>query len=992
MNAMTNFTLCSLRANKVRTLVTIAGVALAAALLTAVLTSYTSLTNFLYRVEANQSGTWMACVETDKTINPSLQQDIQNAIDAPDITGLATMQDVGFGELTENQQSKLGFYAPIASIAGDFEDLLAIHASEGRIPEKQGEILLYKGWKEFEGVQVGDTLTLEVGQREAILAKGKSGSMSYGSMPVGSNYSKEPVESVIEQGTLLNSSYGVMNADEDGGIFNEHLIDKKKQSYTVVGFYDNLPYALSSSAGPICLTVGNQDYSDFTSVYLSMNGVSTSKDVEKRASELFPNENVLLHSSMLRYMGIVSEGSIWETFFGLVAVLAIVISIACVSLIFNAFNISVAERVSQFGLLSSVGASRKQLRRAVMLEGMIVALVGIPLGLLIGIDGCAVTFSLLGPSISKLAANSVVPFGLAPSWWGIAIAAVLTLVTVFVSVWIPSKRASRLNIIDALRHMTSSRASKKGARDAMRSTNAKTLWSLKRGIAGRIFGIGGTLARINRKRGTTKGHAASISLALAIVLLMTAGSLNVFLGGLVDAVVGQEPNVGEVNMTTELIPKPGSLTKKATNDGSEKLTPQSLLVAEREIFAAQEAEYANAYDELQSIPNAKGKGWNLSCDVVLSLPKAMAGSALKSGESIYAGRLDDGNYGAAAIIVYLEDSAFNAFAESVGQDPSNYRNAGNASAIGIGRAYGNNGDVYQLLDILNDSGTVKVAAASVYKHEKPAVLTATYSLDSTGEFGFQPMITSSSSDYDEEVSSNDVDTIWESIDVLAITENPSTEFNSSNGYMRLVMPMSEASKHKFGISDPIFKAYFDSLDGDHVALCEEIASKGNKAFANDEFDVSFYSYYDYVEQAESTRMVATIVNVFCLLFTVILALIAMANVFNTVTNSLILRRREFAVMKSIGLSNKQFHRMIIDECTSFGIVGLIPGLVISVGVSYLMYKMVLQSLSGLPFTLPWLYMLIAIGMTAAAMGISVAYGKHRCKADNVVEALRADSV
>lgn len=53
-------------------------------------------------------------------------------------------------------------------------------------------------------------------------------------------------------------------------------------------------------------------------------------------------------------------------------------------------------------------------------------------------------------------------------------------------------------------------------------------------------------------------------------------------------------------------------------------------------------------------------------------------------------------------------------------------------------------------------------------------------------------------------------------------------------------------------------------------------------------------------------MIATVVNVFCLLFAVILALIAMANVFNTVTNSLILRRREFAVMKSVGLSNRQF--------------------------------------------------------------------------------------
>ena len=63
MNVMTSFTTKSLRANKARTIVTIIGVALAAALLTAVLTSFTSLTDFLYRSEVATSGTWMAKVQ-----------------------------------------------------------------------------------------------------------------------------------------------------------------------------------------------------------------------------------------------------------------------------------------------------------------------------------------------------------------------------------------------------------------------------------------------------------------------------------------------------------------------------------------------------------------------------------------------------------------------------------------------------------------------------------------------------------------------------------------------------------------------------------------------------------------------------------------------------------------------------------------------------------------------------------------------------------------
>ncbi|MFR7403854.1 MAG: FtsX-like permease family protein [Coriobacteriaceae bacterium] len=109
--------------------------------------------------------------------------------------------------------------------------------------------------------------------------------------------------------------------------------------------------------------------------------MANTQQVEEAAEALFPDEHVVLHTAMLRYMGVSSDSSIWATFYGLVVVLAAVIVVACVSLIFNAFNISVAERIKQFGLLSSVGASRRQLRRAVVLEGAIVAVIGIPCGL-----------------------------------------------------------------------------------------------------------------------------------------------------------------------------------------------------------------------------------------------------------------------------------------------------------------------------------------------------------------------------------------------------------------------------------------------------------------------------------------------------------------------------------------------------------------------------------------------------------------------------------
>ena len=1024
MNAMTNFTLRSLKANRVRTLVTVAGVALAAALLTAVLTTYFSLTDFLYRSEAALAGTWMAYVDGEGS--EAFDDQIAQAKDDPSVTGMTVVRDVGFAGLTEEQQRTQGTYVPLLSVSGDAETVAGIRPSEGRLPEKPGEIMLFATWKESEGVELGSQITFPVGERVAVLAPGKEGSMTVGGTSVGLMDGNDmgEMESEVTDGTPLNSSMGYLDAETDGGIFNERLENATERTYTVVGFYERPGYVLSTAVGAVGVVADETAPDAFTDVLLTMAGVGNTDEVKACAERLFPNRHVVLHTAMLRYMGVTSDAGIWDTFFGIVVVLASVIALACVSLIYNAFNISVAERVRQFGLLSSVGASRRQLRRAVVLEGLLVACAGIPLGLVIGLAGCAVTFAALGPALASLAGGGDVPFRVAVNGVALGAAALLTLVTVLVSVWIPAKRASLTNIIDALRNTGSTRISKRGARDAEKSARGGRLWR-ERGLAGRLFGLGGTLARTNRRRGATKGRAASVSLALAIVLLMTAGSLNAFLGSLVGVVSGGAGAAGEVAVTAQFNPASLSEPKDggagdvasatagdtaATADdaagdeaatagaagATDSSTPEALLAQTNARFAAEAAEFSDAYQYLAETPNALGKGFGLAIDASAILPEAMVGDALQEEGAIEGGRLADGRYGTVADIVYVDDASFDAYARDLGLDPADFRDAEHPRAIGLAQGYGNNGDVYQLLDILREAGTVDVLASATYEG-RPVSLGLSMTADdseSGSSFEFVPYVRDEGNDgvVNESLSLDDVDMLTVPLEVATVTDQVPAVLAGPGSGVHLIVPASLAATQGFGAENPIFSSYFDPADGDHAALTEALASRGGEFFHDCPFETAFYSYNDFVEQADSTQMLATVVNVFCLLFTVILALIAMANVFNTVTNSLILRRREFAVMKSVGLSNRQFRSMIAEECTHFGIGGLVPGLIISVGVSYLLYAAVTQSMSGLPFTLPWGYVALALGMTAAAMGISVAYGMHRCKADNVVEALRTDGV
>lgn len=1020
MNATTNFTVKSLRANKVRTLVTIAGVALAAALLTAVLTTYASLNDFLYRNEAALAGTWMACVEADDS--SVLDERITGAQADPQVSGTAIMRDIGFAELTADQQDTQGTYLAIRSIEGDVGDICGIEPSEGRLPESDCEIMLFATWNDYGGVSLGDTVTFNVGQRVARLAPGEEGSMSAGTMSASWGVQEEAHESEITDGAPLNSSMGVLEADIDGGIFNEEVTNTEERTYTVVGFYDRPGYALSTAAGMVGVTAGAAAPDAFTDVFLTLNDVTNTQQVEEAAQALFPDEHVVLHTAMLRYMGVSSDSSIWTTFYGLVVVLAAVIVVACVSLIFNAFNISVAERIKQFGLLSSVGASRRQLRRAVVLEGAIVAVIGIPCGLLIGLAGCAVTFAALGPAISQLAGSGEVAFRVAVNGWVLAAASVLTFVTVLVSVWIPAKRASRTNIIDSLRAASGSRVSKRGAARAAKCTGASSLWKA-RGAAGRVLGVGGMLARINRKRGTGKGRAASVSLALAIVLLMTAGSLNVFLGTLTDVVTGGGEMAGEVGVMAQLdmeTPQDvgtaagdaqasdGSATGAegaATSDAAATpdaaatqpaapTTPEAVATANNELFASQAKVFAGAFQDLSQVAGAQPVGWKMTADIYAILPEAMAGDALADEDNGTGGKMADGNIGAVGSVAYLDDAAFDDYAKSLGLNPADFRDPEHLRAIALARGYGNNGSVYQLLDILREPGTLEVVEAVTY-HGEPAAgigVGVTSGEGNAEAFAFQPYL-EGDDDGVEWFPMDEADVQTASIEVVALADEPAPIVGGPGAGLQLIVPESMAAYQGFGSTSPIFYSYFDSADGDHGALAEELATAGSAYFHDKSpYGLAFYSFNDYIEQRDSNQMIATVVNVFCLLFAVILALIAMANVFNTVTNSLILRRREFAVMKSVGLSNRQFRAMVAEECVAWCIRGLVPGVLLSLFVSFLLWQVISGSMTGLAFTLPWSYVALAAAMTVVAVGASVAYGMHRCRADNVVEALRADAV
>ena len=117
------------------------------------------------------------------------------------------------------------------------------------------------------------------------------------------------------------------------------------------------------------------------------------------------------------------------------------------------------------------------------------------------------------------------------------------------------------------------------------------------------------------------------------------------------------------------------------------------------------------------------------------------------------------------------------------------------------------------------------------------------------------------------------------------------------------------------------------------------------------------------------------------------------HVFNTLANGIILRTREFATLRSIGMGNRAFARMLAYECASYALRGLGIGLAAAAAVTFALFAATSMAFAGLEFTTaPWDYVALAVAIVAVVLALSVAYALRRSHASNIVEALRSDAI
>ena len=865
MNIFSKITAKTMRANRVRTIVTIIGVILSTSMITAVATFGTSFQKFLVDFSISTNGNWhVAVTGTDSAQAKELAEHEDVAKAAP----LKTLGYAWFEPAALNSPSVPYLY--VRALSKEALEMLPADMKEGRMPETADEIavpaLLLANEAEGNQTKIGDVLTLELGER------------SY-------------------QGVRLSQNNEYMDDEYED---DETFTPTNTRTFTVVGIYSTWPDVSFWAPGYDVLAGPTSDETTYQDVFLELKHPRQVYDFAGKNLEQ-EGTTVMYNSSLLRWLGIVDNSNLTIVLTGLLGILIAVIMAGSITLIYNAFSISLRERTVQFGLLSSIGATKKQLRRAMRYEAFFVSAVGIPLGLLAGVGGIGVTLHYIGKGLTNWIHGTKQGIPLYVPVWALALAAAIAFVTIMISVWIPSRRIRKITPMEAIRSSTDIR---------IRPNEVKT-----RKWVSAVFGLEGMMAQKNYKRDRRKYRATVISLTMSIGLFTAAGLFNMYL-----------------LKTGSFVLSPPETDLKYT------------------IYADVDENEADVEDVINHTEGIHTVSKHYVETVYFPVPKEWAQTGLLS---VYSQEISPENdrYWIHGTMLILGDEDFRQFAREQKVNVSSYQNSGHIKVLYLNTAKNFNPE------------TDRYEKQTIFPEEPDQLFDGGYL------------------EYDDEGLAAVFNKTMEFELADAINQMPDSFEDYSD---RIVMILPESMYQKFYDS---FQT--ELLNAVYAIQCENSTETFRELEARmEEKQLSDCGYLQNVrEEYETDRNTIIAMKVLTYGFVILISLIAVANVFHTISTNLMLRRKEFAMLRSMGMSPKGFQKMMNYECLIYGIRSLIYGFLFTGLISAALYR-TLGAGADVEFLIPWGYLSVAAIGVFLVVFLTMLYTMGVIRKNNIVDELK----
>lgn len=982
MNILRKITWETMKRNRSRSIVTIIGVLLSATLFTAVTVFTGSLFHFLKENYIYDLGNYHIRVRSvDDSFLEKCEKDKRTE-------ALLAAENLGYALIGSQNEDKPYLY--VSAVNDDFFSQMPVHLTLGRMPENVDEILLPTHLADNGKVyySIGDQITLELGKRSSTSdSKDQTG---MGETDTDVQSSIDMASDGAESDTALGidvqqntDTADVMQSDEDmsSDENTQQTLDQSRpwqgtgetwtqtgiHEYTVVGFYERPSFEPYSAPGYTALT--KSDASDQKEAAFVADAYIRISQPSKNLSSYILDHDLtdydwMQNNSVLMLSGSFQYNNYGGFFTGIVIFFCVLIFAGSVALIYNAFSISVSERTQQFGLLSSLGATKKQIRKMVWQEAFLVSAIGIPLGIVTGIVGIGITLHFVGDKFNGLLSSTKIPMTLHVQWSMLFLAALIALATVLISAWVPSRRAMKVTAMEAIRQSKDVKLTGKEVRTGRLSM--------------KLFGLEGMLGKKYFRRSRKKYRATIVSLAFSVILFIAASSYTQYLK---ESLVGNAITVSNYDVVfwTDV------------EDAGKEIPLDEL----KAVQGVKEAAYSCSDAWMAIVPG------NDIAESYLKYDREVhqkAEAAVESGidpkmSGMYYALPDsvNGVYDWSVAVYYLDEESYEKLVKDQGLNHEKYLTDGNVLPL----VY-NKGTMEQ--QIMSESYNWKVDFLKKGVTSLQGVPANVPDMDGYEYYGTEmkddngtPQLYYS---YVPEGTEADIDSdtgklkngylvpaqtqtieLGDRIDSLPLgIEADHTGLVLIYPYHMLPSDISDSPSCYFNTND-----HDVMLDGIKNLMTE----KG--------FHVGEYSISDPYEIEQKNRNTVLVINVFTYGFIVLISLIAIANAFHTISTNLLLRRRDFAMLKSMGMTEKGMHRMLNYECLIYGSRALMYGLPIGFLTNVCIARITSSIYRG-GFRMPVAAYLLSIICVFAVVFVTMLYAMKKMTQDNPVEVLKNENL
>lgn len=862
MNIINKVTLRHLKENKRRSLVTIIGVIISVAMITAVATLGVSFLDLLIRQDINKNGEWHVQYQ-------DVTPDQIEAIAKDNETKTLILSSDAYANLEEsNNEYKPYLYFKNYNKTG--MEHFPIEVIDGRLPQNEDEIAISEAIESNAKVdyKIGDQLTVDLGDRLHKI-----------------------------EGTPLTQNHSLQRDEEN---IIEELESNETKTVTIVGTIERPDWEPTWAPGYTVIGyVDEKSLSENDTVDAFVVLPKVKRSLFEHAENLANThgiETVSYNSDLLRYYGVTKNDQLRATLFSLAGIIMGVIIIGSVALIYNAFAISVSERARHLGMLSSVGATKKQKRNSVFFEGAVISAISIPVGILAGIAGIGITFAFINKYLQgALGVSENLELVVTPS--SLLVACGISIITIFISTYIPAQKASKVSAIDAIRQTHDIKLSGKSVKTSK--------------LVRKVFGMEAEIGLKNLKRNKKRYLATVFSLVISIVLFLS------------------------VNYFTDNLKK------------SLEMSQDELLYDIQISSSSLDREELAEYTKLDHVTNASVIE-EAQFETLIGMDELPSQLKTQIEENGYA--LEDGKLRYYVSLHAMDDESFQAYAEQVGLDPKDFNQQDTPTAIVI------------------DQISYQDHASGKFIESKSIETKVGKKLD---------LMTIPSGDIENQQPNRK---IASTVQIGALTDQvPMGISTASLGGINLIV--HEATLDLLGIAPEAVSTYVYLNSTDPMPTQTAIEDR-------EETNIHIYNVYQRRQQDEQMIM---LMSVFTYGFITLISLISVANIFNTISTSISLRKREFAMLRSVGMTPKGFNKMIHYESIFYGVKALLYGLPISVLVMLGIHQSIGYTFEY-GFSLPWMSILFVIVVIFLIVGSAMLYSISKIKNENIIDSLKQENI